>query len=340
MDNTSFSVCGYGRIGKRHAHIIHNHDKSNLGGIIDPRREAEQEVADSGLDVPVYQSLEEFIRADQNNTDVINICTPNGLHASLAVMALKAGYHVVIEKPMALTRKDCERVIEAAEKTARFVFVVKQNRYSPTSTWLKEIVEEGVLGKINLVQISCFWNRDERYYSPDDWHGTLDLDGGVLYTQFSHFVDILYWVFGDIDNISALFSNETRSDLIDFEDTGSVIFELDRGGMGSLNYTIGCWEKNMESSITVIGSKGSVKIGGQYMNTIEYCNVEDYNQPELPETNPPNDYGPYQGSAANHHFVIENVINTLSGSASVSTTGIDGMKVVDIIERIYKHRKV
>jgi predicted dehydrogenase len=187
-----------------------------------------------------------------------------------------------------------------------------------------------------MVQVNCYWNRDERYYKIDGWKGTRSLDGGSLFTQFSHFVDIMYWVFGDIRNIQAMVKNFTHLDMTEFEDSGLVQFEFVNGGIGCINFSTSLWDTNMESSITVIGKKGSLKVGGQYMNEIEYCHIKDYVMPDLPPTNPPNDYGPFKGSAANHHYVIENVVNTLQGNDTITANALEGLKVVDIIERIYQ----
>jgi predicted dehydrogenase len=213
-----------------------------------------------------------------------------------------------------------------------------QNRYSPPSEWIKSVVEQGVLGEIHMVQLNCYWNRDDRYYKKGGWKGTQGLDGGTLFTQFSHFIDIMYWLFGDIDNIQGKFADFTHADSTDFEDSGFVSFDFNNGGMGSLNYSTAVANQNLESSITIIGEKGSVKIGGQYMNEVEVCNIRDYEMPELQEANPANDYGPYKGSAANHNFVIGNVIDTLNGNTSATTNALEGLKVVEIIERIYKVR--
>ncbi|MDR8393505.1 Gfo/Idh/MocA family oxidoreductase [Aliifodinibius sp. S!AR15-10] len=334
----AFAVCGFGRIGKRHAKIIQEYQEAELAALIDTDPFQQRQVGEHNVEAPFYSSLEEFIDEDDNQADVVNICVPNGLHAPLAVKALENGYHVVIEKPMALSKKQCESIIAASEKSGKKVFVVKQNRYSPPSKWLKEVVSKELLGQIYLVEINCLWNRDERYYKKGDWHGTLEQDGGTLFTQFSHFVDIMHWVFGDVKNISARFQNFNHRDMIEFEDTGIVNFEFVSGGEGTIHYSTSCWDKNMESSMTVIGEKGSLKIGGQYMDEIEYCHIKDYEMPELPPTNPPNDYGPYKGSAANHHYVIENVVDTLNGNSEINTVAEEGMKVVDIIERIYKQR--
>ena len=190
-----------------------------------------------------------------------------------------------------------------------------------------------------MVQINCYWNRDDRYYSKSKWKGNSDLDGGTLFTQFSHFIDIMYWVFGDITNITGRFNDFTHSHSTDFEVSGIVSFVFIYGGMGVLNYSTGVWNNNLESSITVIGEKGSLKIGGQYMDKVEYCNVENYKMPNLAPIIQPNDYGDYKGSAANHHYVIENVIDTLNEKNTATTNALEGLKVVEIIERIYNKKQ-
>ena len=161
------------------------------------------------------------------------------------------------------------------------------------------------------------------------------MDGGVLFTQFAHFIDILYWLFGDIADIQAKFHNFAHQNLTSFEDTGLVNFRFVNGGVGCLNYSTAVWGKNLESSMTVIGSKGSLKIGGQYMNEVEYCHIDGYEMPDLQPTNPANDYGAYKGSAANHVYVFENVVDVLKGRKAITTNALEGLKVVEIIERIY-----
>jgi UDP-N-acetyl-2-amino-2-deoxyglucuronate dehydrogenase len=213
-----------------------------------------------------------------------------------------------------------------------------QNRYSPPSAWLKEMVTSGRLGRIFMVQINCYWNRDERYYKAGGWKGSATTDGGTLFTQFSHFVDIMFWLFGDISNIQARFSDFNHQQLTEFEDSGMVTFDFNRGGTGSLNYSTSVWDTNLESSITIIAEKGSIKVGGQYMNEVSYCHVQDYQMPELPPASPANDYGHYKGSAANHHFVIENVVDTLLGRTLATTNALEGLKVVEIIEKIYQQK--
>jgi predicted dehydrogenase len=329
-----FAVIGCGHIGKRHAEMICRDPDAELVALCDNR--PKQLLSLDDYDVPFYSSIEALL-AGAPHADVINICTPNGLHASMAILALEAGRHVVIEKPMALTTADAEKIIYTSEKQNRRVFCVMQNRYSPPSVWLKEIVDSGLLGQIYMVQLNCYWNRDERYYLPGSWHGDALLDGGTLFTQFSHFIDILYWVFGDIHRIQAHLTNFNHSHLTDFEDSGIVYFEFVNGiGCGSINYSTSVWEKNMESSILVLAENGSLKIGGQYLNQVNYCHVKNYQMPLLPPTNAGNDYGAYMGSAQNHHYVIRNVVRTLAGFESITATATEGLKVVDIIQRVYE----
>ncbi|MBO6792740.1 MAG: Gfo/Idh/MocA family oxidoreductase [Balneolaceae bacterium] len=336
MKELAFSVIGFGRIGQRHAKIIHEFEGTKLVSVTDSNPEEFNNLDNLGIDVPAYYSIDEFLKNDEGKSDVVNIATPNGYHTDYAIRCLEAGYHVVIEKPMGLSIKDCEAVVQAELTSGKQVFVVKQNRYSPPSVWLKKMVDEKIIGDVLMVQTNCYWNRDSRYYAPSKWKGTKDQDGGALFTQFSHFIDIMFWVFGDIKNPKAIVKNFTHPELKDFDDSGFAQFEFENGGIGSINYSTSCWDTNMESSITVVGTKGSIKVGGQYMNEIEYCHVDGYEKPVLPPTNPPNDYGPYKGSAANHHYIIENVVDTLVHGQKATATSLDGTKVVGIIEKIYR----
>lgn len=332
--NIRFAVVGCGHIGKRHAEMICREPGAELVALCDIRFREELLIEDYA--VPFFSSLEDLLDADLS-LDVVNICTPNGLHAGMALRAIEKGFHVVIEKPMALSSQDAEKIVFASLKHHKQVFCVMQNRYSPPSIWLKDMVESGQLGDIYMVQLNCYWNRDERYYKPGGWHGDAQLDGGTLFTQFSHFIDIMYWLFGDITNIQARFADFNHKELTDFEDSGFVNFNFVSGGMGTLNYSTAVWDKNMESSLMIIAQNGSIKVGGQYMNEVEYCHIKGYEMPELAPTNPGNDYGAYKGSAQNHNFVIRNVVNVLSENSTetITTNVLEGMKVVDIIQRIY-----
>lgn len=335
MSKIKFGVVGQGHIGKRHAEMVRRNPDCELVAICDSMPQQELGIGDSKEQF--HSSIEEMLAAHPE-IEVVCVCTPNGLHAEHALKALEAGKHVVVEKPMALSKADCEKVIHTALDHNKTVFCVMQNRYSPPSAWLKEITENKVLGDIYMVQLNCYWNRDERYYKPGGWKGTQALDGGTLFTQFSHWIDIMYWLFGDIKNIQAKFADFNHQHSTAFEDSGFVSFDFVNGGMGSINYSTAVWDKNLESSLTIVGSKGSVKVGGQYMDQIEVCNIKDYSMPALAETNPANDYGAYKGSANNHHNVIENVVDTIKGNNKITTNALQGLKVVDIIERIYELR--
>ena len=317
---TRFAVVGCGHIGKRHAEMITRDAAAELVALCDIR--PREELGIDSYSVPFYADLSSLLSSGLVIV-VINICSPNGLHASMAIEAIEHGHHVVLEKPMALSLNDAEKVVYASLKYSKQVFCVMQNRYSPPSVWIKQMVDSGKLGKIYMVQLNCYWNRDERYYKAGGWHGDAVLDGGTL--------------FGDICNIQARFSDFNHEKLTAFEDSGLVTFDFVNGGIGSLNYSTSVWNKNMESSMLIVAENGSVKIGGQYMNEVEYCHIKDYTMPELAPTNPGNDYGPYKGSAQNHNFVIQNVVNVLSGKSqeTITTNVLEGMKVVDIIQRIY-----
>lgn len=330
-----FAIVGAGHIGKRHAEMVSRNNEAELIALCDVK--SSEELNTAQYNVPLYKSIEELLK-NHPDIDVVNICTPNGLHSDQAIVAIENNKHVVVEKPIGLSKNKCEGVIFKALEKHKYVFAVMQNRYSPPSIWLKDIVSNKVIGDVFMVQVNCYWNRDDRYYKKDGWKGSQDLDGGTLFTQFSHFIDIMYWLFGDIKNIQGKFNDFTHKESTDFEDSGFVNFDFIEGGMGSINYSTAVWGANLESSITIIGSKGSVKVGGQYMNEVEYCNIDGYEMPELAPSNPPNDYGMYKGSAANHHYIIENVVDTLKGRTTATTNALEGLKVVEIIERIYNLR--
>ena len=330
-----FGLVGCGHIGKRHAEMIWHNEEAELLALCDIRAKESLGLDEKFAALPLYTEVEELLEAHPE-IEVVNIASPNGLHTEQALKVLNAQRHVVVEKPLGLEKAAVEKLIFTALHRNRQIFAVMQNRYSPPSVWIKELVESGKLGAINMVQINCYWNRDERYYKAGNWHGDKALDGGTLFTQFSHFVDIMYWLFGDITGIQGKIKDFNHEGLTDFEDSGTINFQFVDGGTGVLNFSTSCWDQNFESSITILAEKGTIKIGGQYMNEVEYCHVKDYEMPILAAANPPNDYGPYKGSAANHVYLIENVIEVIQGRGSITTNALEGLKVVDIIERIYQ----
>lgn len=329
MKTLRFALVGCGRIAQRHAEHI-----SRLGVLtavcdIVPER-ADALAARTGA--RPYHRLDELL-ACEHEVDVAAICTPNGLHARHAIAALGHGLHVLCEKPMAITSHDCGEMIMAAERANRRLFVVKQNRFNPPVVALKRLIDENRLGRLYSVQLNCYWNRRSDYYA-DSWRGTRDLDGGTLYTQFSHFVDLLHWMVGDIVSAEGYRSNYAHQGVIDFEDTGVAVLRFSSGAIGTLSYTVNAFAKNMEGSLTVFGERGTVKVGGQYLNELEYQSIDGYQVPELPTGNKPNDYGAYQGSMSNHDKVYANVVDVLTNGGAICTSGFEGLRAVEMIETI------
>lgn len=326
-----FAIIGCGRIAERHAKQIIKHGL--LAAVCDIKPEKAINLA-TAFSAKAYFSIEELLAAEKE-LDVISICTPNGLHAHHAILCLKNGSNVICEKPLCINTKDGLKMIEAATTANKKLYVIKQNRYNPPVVFLKDLISNGNLGKIYSFEINCFWNRPDEYYI--DWKGKKELDGGTLYTQFSHFIDLMYWLLGDVQHVNAITKNYAHQK-IEFEDTGVVLFEMKCGAIGSLNYSVNSYNKNMEGSITVIAEKGTIKIGGQYLNELEYCTVKDITNPELVQGNPANVYGFYQGSMSNHDKVYENLIQALINPEHEFASAEEGLKTVEIIEKIYSCR--
>lgn len=332
MGKKKFAVIGCGRIASRHVQHINN--VGILKAVCDVKTERATALAET-YQANVYQQIEDLLAAEKD-VDVISVCTPNGLHASHTIMALQAGFHVLCEKPMAISVADCQSMIDAAEKANKMLVIVKQNRFNPPIVAIKKAIDENKLGEIYSVQLNCFWNRNFNYYEQSDWKGSKTLDGGTLYTQFSHFIDLLYWMLGDIRDVNALIGNFAHRETIDFEDNGVVTLRFENGIIGTIHYTVNSYQKNMEGSLTVFGEKGTVKVGGQYLNELEYQQIENYQINNLPKGNPPNNYGEYKGSMSNHDKVYKNLIEALDGKAEIATSGFEGLKTVEIIEKIYQ----
>lgn len=324
-------IVGLGFIGRRHAQVVHDHENLELKAVCDIDALKIQEY-------PCFKTtqFDEFVEQD---LDVAVIATPNYLHAEQTILALKKGLHVICEKPLSIKGEEALRMIEVANFHQRKLFCMLQNRYSSIVQWLKSLVVNQKLGKIFWVQVNCFWNRDERYYQNSDWKGKLFKDGGVLYTQFSHFTDILIYLFGHLRSVqTAQFWNFNHQKMIEFEDTGCLNFRLANDVEVNFNYSISCYEKNLESSLTILGDKGTVKIGGQYMNQILACNIQDSEVPSIGEVPPANQYAGYQGSASNHLSVYEEFLKVLNGEPAQISSIIDAFYSVQLIEEVYKRR--
>ena len=330
-DTLRFAIIGCGRIAHRHAENILNNGK--LLAVCDIITDVAEKFA-LKYNSTAYYSIEELLIHERNYIDIISICTPNGLHAEQSIKALENGIHVLCEKPMAINVHDCGEMIKAAERNNKRLFIVKQNRFNPPVVAVKKAIDEDIFGRIYSVQLSCFWNRNPDYYA-NSWKGTKLLDGGTLFTQFSHFVDLLYWMIGDVKTAKSFISNIDHKDIIEFEDTGAVALEFYNGAIGTINYTINSHGKNMEGSLTIFGEKGTVKIGGQYLNELEYQDIEGFKFKNLPTGNKANNYGNYQGSMSNHNLIYSNLVDVFINGGSIATNSYEGLKTIEIIDKIY-----
>ena len=333
MNSLKFGIIGCGRIAHRHAKHIQNYGSLHSACDIVKSKVDDFSEEYSCLSFDNHKEM-----LSETELDIVSVCSPNGLHAEHCIDVLQSGRHVLCEKPMALTAQDCGKMINESLKANKRLFIVKQNRFNPPVAAVKEAIDNDRLGRILNVQLNCFWNRNEAYYE-NSWKGSKDLDGGSLFTQFSHFVDLLFWMIGDIKAVRGFRGNYLHEGIVEFEDHGVVILEFDSGALGTINYTTNSHGSNMEGSLTVFGEKGTVKIGGQYLNELEYQNIAGFEIAGLPPGNPPNSYGQYQGSMSNHGEVYKNVVDVLSGKEEIATNGFEGMKTVQMIEDIYSSSK-
>jgi predicted dehydrogenase len=340
MKTLNFAILGCGKIGTKHAEKMRGVDYLKLVAVCDiiPERAkilGEKHVCKS------YAKIEDLLKDPE--IDFVNVCTPSGLHPKHSIEALNAKKNVLCEKPMALTVKDAEKMVATAKKNKKLLYVVKQNRYNPPVKLVKRLFDEKKLGKSIMCVVNMLWNRNDAYYKSDKWRGTLALDGGTIYTQASHFVDLMLMFMGKPKRISGI--TGTLNHKIEIEDTGSIQVEFASGAIGSFNYTTCATKKNFEGSITFIFSKGTIKIGGEYINTIEYFQVEGVDGYELEKTETtPNDYGTYRGSMSNHDQVFKDIIERLNGvkreSSLVSNDeAIDTIKFIENALKSSKQKK-
>jgi UDP-N-acetyl-2-amino-2-deoxyglucuronate dehydrogenase len=328
----SFAIIGCGKISWRHAALIA--ERGKLAAVCDIDKTRADEMADKFSAKAYYNAGEMF--TIEKDLQVVSVCSPSGLHAQHSVLSLKNGCHVICEKPMAITSADCDWMMQAAKEADRHLFIVKQNRYNPPIVALHELTAKGKLGRILSVQLNCFWNRGPEYYK-QSWRGDKELAGGTLYTQFSHFIDLLCWLFGSPKVVSAVSKNLLHQGVSEIDDEGVVLLEWENGAIGSIHYTVNSFSKNMEGSITVFGEHGTVKVGGEYLNTLEYQQIDDYVIPALNKGNLANQYGGYSGSMSNHDKVYDNVLAVLAGKEKVATSGLEGKSTVQLIEKIYNN---
>jgi predicted dehydrogenase len=328
-----FAVVGCGNIGKRHAAVLDANPDAELIALCDIRRESAQELAALYGNIPVFDSYADMLQ--QTHADVINVVTPHALHADMAVDALKKGFHVLVEKPMALTSQDSVRMIEAAREAGKKLWVVKQNRFNVPVRFADQAIRQGALGKLFMVKCDILWNRYQGYYDDSPWRGKIATEGGALFTQASHFIDLLTWWCGDIEMARA--HAETQNHRIETEDSGAAALRFTSGTIGSLVWTTCVYRKNLEGSITLIGEKGTIRIGGEYLNKLEFWDVPEFPLPDDVEfTDKPNSYGKYQGTSSNHDKVISGIIAELNGSSGMTVEGTEGIRSIAAIETIYR----
>ncbi|MFI5128629.1 MAG: Gfo/Idh/MocA family protein [Chitinophagales bacterium] len=324
-----FAIIGCGKIAPRHAAEAVKYGQ--LVAVCDIINNKADDLAQSYNARPYY-SIDELLEKEKQ-LDVTAICTPNGLHAEHSIKALKKGSHVLCEKPLCIAATDGLKMIDAAKKNDKKLFVVKSTRYNPALVALKKTIDENKLGRIYSFQLNCFWNRPASYYT-DSWKGDKRLDGGTLYTQFSHYVDALLWLLGDIKSVTGFRKNFAHQNIIEFEDSGVAAIEMENGMIGGLNWSVNTFHRNMEVGLSIIAEKGSIHIGGEYMNKIGYQSIESH-ELTIPDTGKANDYGSYKGSMSNHDKIYENLVKALTNGDHPFASAEDGLKTVETIERIY-----
>lgn len=333
MKLTKFAIVGCGSIGKRHIAVIDAEERASVVAICDSDEAVarEQSLLYDGL--PFYPDYSKMLA--EVDADIISIATPHALHADMAIEALEAGFDVLVEKPMALTVTDCKRMNDAAKRTGKRLWVVKQNRHNVPVRLAKDVIDKGMLGKIFMIKCDILWNRYQGYYDDSPWRGNKAREGGALFTQASHFIDLLIWWCGDV--VRAKGHAETQNHNIETEDSGVAILNFSSGTIGSLVWTTCVYNKNFEGSITIIGERGTIKIGGKYLNKIEFWDVEGYPLPEgIDFSDKPNAYGKYQGTSSNHDKVIKALISHLHHEGNETVDGFEGMKSIAAIEYIYE----
>ena len=330
MSKISFVIIGVGNIGLKYVNLLNKLDKAELVAVVDidfNKRKTLNKL------IPFFISIEDFLAA-KIPADIICICTPNGLHPEHSIACLNAGYHTVCEKPIALHAVDVFKMMSAEKASGKKVFAVMQNRYSPVAIWLKRLMTQQLLGDLMFLQINCFWNRNQQYYDDSVWRATRELGGGPLYSQFSHFIDLMLWLCGEPENIKSDLFTLNKSIKTEFHDSGIINFDLPNGGKGVFNFTNATYQTNVESSLTIIGSKGNVKVGGQYMEKLDFVNLEDkFDIPVFDQITQANNYNYYQGSADKHDVFLAKVIDCIENDLEPEIGLTDELHVIHFIEQ-------
>jgi len=322
-------LVGCGRIAAKHYPAIEAHDDSlKLVALCDIDRSALEAVAES-TGAEAYPRLAAMLERD--DLDLVAICTPSGLHAEQVVSCAKAGVHVMTEKPMATRWQDGQRMVRACDEAGVRLFVIKQNRYNTTLRQLKRALDIGRFGRIHLVQVNVFWTRPQAYYDSAAWRGTWEFDGGALMNQASHYVDLLDWLIGPVASVQAMTGTLGRN--IEVEDSAVMNVRWRNGALGSMSVTMLTYPKNLEGSITIIGEKGTVKVGGVAVNTIEHWEFEVPSGEDTAITDSSYDTDSVYGFG--HPAYYRNVIETLRGEAEPDVDGREGLRSLELLIAAY-----
>jgi predicted dehydrogenase len=324
-----FALVGCGRISKRHAENIQKVGRLKAVCDVIPAR---ADTLAAAYNCKPYYSIDDLLK-NETDIDVVSVCTPNGYHAEHSIKSLQAGKHVLCEKPLCITSAAAWQMIETEKFCRRNLFVVKSNRYNPVLMQLKEALDQGKLGCIYSFHLNCIWNRPEEYFT--DWHGKLFPDGGILYTQFSHYIDAIIGLFGEVDEAKGLRKNFAHKKNVEFEDTGVATLSMKNGCIGSLHWSVNAFTKNHEIALTIVAEKGTIRIGGEYLNEVQYQSTENDIQ-FVAKQNTANDYLSYKGSISKHDEVYRHLIKALNKTDTLFANAYDGLRTVETIEKIYK----
>jgi len=323
------ALVGCGRIAKNHFDAIQEEKRFELVGVCDIIKDRAEEQGKL-FNIPYFTDLKKML--DEVQMDILSICTPSGLHPQHGIMAAEKKVHVLSEKPMATRLKDADSLIESCDKNRVHLFVVKQNRLNATMQLLKRAIDKGRFGKIYQASVNVFWQRPQEYYDMAKWRGTWEFDGGAFLNQASHYVDGLLWLIGEPESVMGMTATMARK--IESEDMGAALIRFRNGGIATINVSMITYPKNYEGSITILGEKGTVKVGGIAVNKIEKWEFADYDDDDkiVFESNytPPNVYG------FGHSGYYKNVVDVLDGTRQPDTDGRAGRKSLELILAIYK----
>jgi UDP-N-acetyl-2-amino-2-deoxyglucuronate dehydrogenase len=328
----TIALVGCGRIAQKHFEVFAGHPDLQLVGVCDAVAERAREAGEKHR-VPFFTEYEQML--DAVKPQLVAICTPSGLHPAHGIAAAKRGIHVVSEKPMAVRLRDADALVDACDAARVHLFIVKQNRLNPPIQLLKRAIDKERFGRIYMVSAHVLWARPQSYYDSAKWRGTWEFDGGAFMNQASHYVDLVQWLAGPVESVVA--KTATLGRRIETEDTGAAILRFRNGAIGTIDVTMLAYPRNLEGSITIIGEKGTARVGGTAVNKIEAWQFADYDDDdklvEAAAQNPPTVYG------FGHKPYYENVVKVLRGEAEPDTDGRHGRKSVELILAIYESAK-